>query len=102
MSSPYSPPHTPAAPRSVKILDRTRMVVPPVCVACGSTANETITCGVLAIGGFHLVTAKVFIVKTYLYDVFYSNSGDGIRVGASLPYLKRSIAANPGNVDTIF
>src|SRR5262245_60100913 len=42
MTSPYAPPQTPPPPRSATIHDRTRIVLPHICVACGAKSVELV------------------------------------------------------------
>jgi hypothetical protein len=67
----------------------------------GLSVPATIACYVFAVGGFLFLIATIFVVKPYLYDVFYAASGNHLRVRAGLPFLESLIAANPGNVDVV-
>jgi hypothetical protein len=42
MSSPYSPAQTAGPPQTVTIRDRTRLVLPRVCVVCGAPSDELV------------------------------------------------------------
>src|SRR5262245_44892112 len=42
MSSPYSPAQSAGPPQTITILDRTRLVLPRVCVACGAPSDELV------------------------------------------------------------
>jgi hypothetical protein len=173
MASPYAPPQTPPPPRSVTIHDRTRIVLPQICVLCGAKSDELVEytqdsapitlpgigivrttrvtapyctghavafrrrftclrwaqgvayvatlavipglprfnraftlpvilkllCMAVGIAAFLFLVATIFVVKPFLYDIFYTVSGNRVRVRASVPFLESLIALNPGNVE---